>query len=124
MNIIKFRICYTAQNGEKRMIYDDNRYLIGLNGEIYENYGLDWKTPMWEVPYDVANPPILQHFTGCHDKNKKEIWEGDEIRYGHQIGTVEFFAGSFICNWGDQTDDNLGHLMIDKIEVVGNIFKV
>lgn len=124
MKDMKFRICYTAQNGEKRMIYDDKRFLIGLNGEIYENYGLDWKTPTWEVPFDVAEPPILQRFTGCHDRNKKEIWEGDKVKYGVPVGTVEFFAGKFQLDWGDQTDADIAYLQIDQMEVVGNIFEV
>jgi hypothetical protein len=129
MNTIKFRICYTAQNGEKRIIYEDNRYLIGLDGQVYENYGNDWKTPMWEVPFDVASPPILQRFTGCHDKNKKEIYEGDKLEYnipGHSKfqGVAQFFAGNFVCDWGDQTEEPLSYMRTDDLEVVGNIFEV
>ena len=123
MNTIKFRICYTTQNGEKRMVYEDPRLLIGLDGQIYENYGND-KTPIWEVPFDVASPPILQRFTGCYDKNKKEIWEGDRVKYRNQIGTVEFFAGKFQLDWGDQTDEDIAYMMIHEMEVVGNIFGV
>jgi hypothetical protein len=66
---------------------------------------------------------IPQLFTGCYDKNKKEIFEGDKINYGGSIGTVEFFAGKFQLDWGDQTDDDLAYLMINNMEVVGNIFE-
>jgi uncharacterized phage protein (TIGR01671 family) len=58
---------------------EDQRFLIGLDGQIHENYGESWKKPMWEVPYDVAEPPVLQQFTGVKDLNGKEIYEGDLI---------------------------------------------
>lgn len=123
MRVLKFRICYTAQNGEKRLIYEDPRLMIGLDGQVYENYG-DVETPLWEVPFDVAEPPVVQLFTGVHDKNKKEIWEGDKVKYQNRTGIVEFFAGKFQLDWGDQTDDDIAYLMIDDMEVIGNIFGV
>lgn len=128
MKTIKFRICYTAQNGEKRLIYEDERFLITLDGQILENYGTKEK-PVWEVPFDVAAPPILQCFTSCHDKNKKEIYEGDKLEYnipghGKFRGVAEFFAGNFVCDWGDQTEEPLSYMRTDDLEVVGNIFEV
>ena len=51
---IKFRICYTAQNGQKSLIYsEDKRYLITLDGKVLENYGKDWKNPFWEEVFDA-----------------------------------------------------------------------
>jgi uncharacterized phage protein (TIGR01671 family) len=76
---IKFRVCYTAQNGEKSIINsNDNRYLIGLNGTLYENYGTKEK-PMWESIFDAGEPPTIQQYTGLKDKNGKEIYEGDIV---------------------------------------------
>lgn len=66
---------------------------------------------------------IPQLFTGCHDKNKTEICEGDKVKYFFRIGTVEFFAGKFQLAWDDQTDDDLAYLSIEQVEVVGNIFE-
>jgi hypothetical protein len=116
---MNFRLKYTAQNGEKRLIYNDERHMIGLNGDVYENYGSKEK-PMWEVVFDAWEPPIIQMNTECVDKNKKKIYDGDIINYRGQIGTVEYFAGRFIVSWNDQTDDTLGNLMIDDIEIIGN----
>lgn len=122
MREFKFRICYTAQNGEKRLIYDDNRFLIGLDGKIYENYGMDWNHSMWEGVFDTE-PPILQQCTGAKDKTGKEIWEGDILKYQNRTGTVRFFAAMFIVDWGDQTDSELSYLMINDMEVIGNEFE-
>ena len=119
MNKMKFRILYTDKRGEKSIIYDSNRYLIGLDGTVFENYGTE-VDPIWEVPFDVAELPIVQRFTGCHDSNKNDIWEGDIISYDGRKATIEFFAGSFFANWGDETDDDLAYLTIDNIEVIGN----
>jgi len=120
---LKFRICYTAQNGDKNIIYSDDRFLIGLNGEIYENYGKDWKSPAWESPFDCSEPPIIQQYTTAHDKNGKEIYEGDILNYRGRIGIVEFFASMYVCCWDDETDDELAYMMIGDMEVIGNIFE-
>ena len=96
---IKFRICYTAQNGEKRVIYSDkDRFMITLSGEILENYGKTDK-PMWEVPFDVMEEPFLQQFTGFTDRNGKEIYEGDIFKSGeYKWEPVEFEDGQWQAN--------------------------
>jgi hypothetical protein len=72
---------------------------------------------------DKEEEVVAQLFTGCHDKNKKEIFEGDKVKYRDRIGTVELFSGKFQLDWGDQTDDDLAYLMIDNMEVVGHKFE-
>lgn len=115
---MKFRVLYTAQDGSKSFHYsDDKRFMLGLDGVLYEDYGTPSR-PLWEVPFDVAEPPIVQQYTGCHDKNKKPIYEGDKVSYDGRVGTVEFFAGMFHLCWDDQTDNVLGFMMIDKMEIV------
>jgi hypothetical protein len=74
----------------------------------------------------LYNPPenyVIHQFTGAHDKTGEEIWEGDIVTYKGRQGTVEFFACSFVVNWGDQTDDDLAHLTTFALQVVGNIFE-
>lgn len=87
----KFRICYTDQNGKKSIIYsDNNRFLIGLNGKVYENYGKDWKNPMWEEVFDSYEPPIIQQYTGLTDKNNVDIYEDDIVKWGDLNYLVEW----------------------------------
>lgn len=76
----KFRICHTAQNGCKTVHYDNNQFIIGLDGQIYQNYANDWKNPVWAKPFDSVEPPILQQFTGATDKNDRFIYEGDIVK--------------------------------------------
>lgn len=64
---------------------------------------------------------ITQLATGCPDKNKTEIFEGDIINYRGMIGTVVFFAGRFQVDWNDQTDDALSTMTIDKMEIIGHV---
>ena len=149
----KFRIAYTAQDGSKTIHYDDNRYLIGLNGEIYKNYRLDWKTPVWEVPFDVAQPPVLHQYTNHEDNNGKDIYEldivkckrfympplkegsdgvwhgssNDIVEMEEEIGIIFFSDVSY--GWCvefrryDDIDDLSHYCASHRIEVVGNVFE-
>jgi hypothetical protein len=62
MREIKFRAWI---NSEKRMVYDS--FSVNANGEI----------STWGIFAHV----IVMQFTGLHDKNGKEIYEGDIVEY-------------------------------------------
>ena len=65
-----------------------------------------------------------QQYTGCHDSANKEIYEGDIVKYNNgdviRIGYIEFMAGIFFLNFPDQTDEELGYLMVSNLKVIGN----
>lgn len=68
-----------------------------------------------------------QQYTGCHDSANKEIYEGDIVKYNNgdviRIGYIEFMAGIFFLNFPDQTDEELGYLLVSNLKVIGNKFE-
>lgn len=63
-------------------------------------------------------------FTGLTDKNSKEIYEGDVVKHGNEIGFVEFDIGKFYVHWVNKTwlTDEI-HVLAQHIEIIGNIYE-
>lgn len=72
--------------------------------------------------YDYWNDVELMQYTGLKDKNGKEIYEGDIVRYfKDELGIVKFVTGSFIIE-GNTCYESFLELG-GKLEVIGNIYE-
>ena len=88
--------------------------------------------PVWhnfEIDHDSKD-----QFTGLHDKNGKEIWEGDILSPGWNEGEVfivrfdmmkarfceqRHLIGNAICDYGYFMDGSM--MRYEKYEVLGNV---
>ena len=117
---IKFRAWDKTDN---KMIYPDEK----------SNHDTMWTVNAWcDSENELA---IIEQFTGLHDKNGKEIYEGDIVRISQCEGDdvtnseVKFSQGGFIveADFGDYDQTTIGWAIeqlqgdYDNIEVIGNI---
>ena len=114
---IKFRVWDKLS---ERMIYphSDNQqhFIIDLNGRFHNlqngSGGDDY---------------VIQQYTGLNDSNDDSIYEGDIVQYSNgdviRIGYIEFMSGIFFLNYNDETDEELGYLLVSNLKVIGNKFE-
>jgi hypothetical protein len=115
--IILREIKFRAWDGTENRFYpwtDD--LFVSCSGKIFE---VDYDDIEEGTPIECFSCFEIEQFTGLHDKNGKEIYEGDIVR-GPGFGAVSvYFDGGRFCLYF--LGDEYWNEYADKIEIVGNI---
>lgn len=66
-------------------------------------------------------PVVFYQYTGLHDKNGKEIYEGDIVTDSVRVGEIGFAQSIGAFNWTYGV--NWGEIDSETLEVIGNVYE-